>query len=185
MNARRDIVLALLVLACLACGWALESGLAGRSRSFSGSGISLNYPESWAKRSSFSASGASSGGTVFEASLQRPGDLLPLSFSVSKEAGAKDPHAVFVARSLAYAGELTAFRLIGSDYTSLGGTKALRFRYAFIDDSGPLPELAYCADYVLSAGDATWILSGRGDASTKDEDLAAFERVASSARFSK
>ena len=186
------------VIVALLAGWGLKAVVEGGTATFSGSGVTLEYPAGWVREDELEA------GIVFRASDMRSGSSYPTNVTLAAtealpqlpvEADAESAMLdrmtpALTAWSFQRGQELTAFRVLDTAPAEVGGREAAALHYAYVTEplADPfrqaLPVVIEAVDYLIPIGERTIVLTVAADgAQFQTVNARHFEAILSSVRL--
>lgn len=196
-RAEPEWVVVVVVVVALLAGWGLKTVVESETATFSGDGVTLAYPAGWVREDNLE------GGVIFRASDMRSGSLYPTHVTLAATEALPqlpvDPGAAafdkmtpaITAWSFQRGQELTAFRVLDTAPTQIGGREGAVLHYAYVAEplAGPfrqaLPVVVEAMDYLIPTGDRTLVLTVAADgAQFQAANVRWFQTLLSSVRLS-
>jgi hypothetical protein len=182
----KDVGVAVVIVVALALGFLLRSQVTGRTTTFKdpNSPFTVSYPATWGQTQSLL-------GLTLKVEDQRTASVFKTALSVERRA--LDPTAPptlqsLVDRRVAAQGAQTAFHLLSSTESTVGGAKAMRQEYAYvvqpIDQArrASVPVVVHAIDYVVVTKDNAYFITLASPESDFAESAAQMDSIISSVK---
>jgi hypothetical protein len=163
------------VVVALIAGWVLKTVVESERVTFSGGGVTLEYPAGWVRENNLGA------GILFRASDMRSGSLYPTNVTLAATEALPqlpvEPGAAVLDRmtpaltawSFQRGQELTAFRVLDTAPAGIAGRDGAALHYAYVTEplADPfrqaLPVVVEAMDYLIPVGERTIVLTVAAD----------------------
>lgn len=179
------------VAVALIVGWFLKMSVENSTTTFSGEGISINYPTTWLREP-----GAGAAGLLFKVSDLRSGSLYSTNLTlqttepVQAPAGDKDKLTPSVTSwGFGRSQALNNYRVLSTKSITLAGQPAAQIDYTYVSNpiTSPyrqaLPVVVEATDYLTLFQDRVYIITTAADSTRFEQDKDRFETILRSMVF--
>lgn len=186
-HSRNALLTGLVFLIALALGWLYKGSVEGRSLVFRApdGSFTLSYPAAWASE------GPTGENVLLEAFHLHSDSSFHPFLRVERRNLAEEQTLIEAAAALSLnrSRNLTGYRQLESQDTSLGGQSAIRIEYGYIADlpagtgQAVLPVVVHAADWLVAHNEGLLVLTLASDALEWEEMQPIFDRILNSVRL--
>lgn len=179
------------VAVALMLGWFLKMSVENSTATFSGAGISINYPATWLREP-----GAGAADLLFKVSDLRSGSLYPTNLTLQMTEPAQAPVGdedkltpSVTSWGFGRSQTLDNYRVLSTKSVTLAGQPAAQIDYTYVSNpiASPyrqaLPVVVEATDYLTLFQDKLYIITIAADATRFEQNKDRFETVLQSIAF--